>query len=741
MTSRTALAASLAEATAAAARAEAQAAAAAAAAAARAAPVLLDGAGEGSYADSAADAMNSAAATLAGLHAAATTQGDDGINFALLAMQSESKPDTAIPVATATPAVTSPQPQQPTKKKHPNQWTYRKKDPNKPHPNQYTYRAKNGKSVKARPPAKKRKHVARSDAPLSDQDAEDDFVEMPSRSSATPSAQLLASSAASGSSHALPSQADVKVRYKRSSSPGTVGPSPSLVPASAAAVAVTSIAGSSSARDEMLSTGVLGAGSLSSSSRDAALAAAAASEQAAAARARAAEAKQKEKREREKERKRKAKEEEEAAAAAEEEAEMLLDDKLYCVCKTLYDEERMMIACDNCDEWYHTQCMGMSDTKAELVDMFVCPACEPLTHERTTYKAKCLYASCTHAALRPLSQFCSERCGILHAGTKIARGRFGRSNPVAAAAALGFEPSLTPSMFGGGGVEKLLFSREVQSGKKREGMVVWADGAAEQLPGWGPSSVDEDPGALLRRQLADLQQHRAAIVRSQSLARARLRLVHLAVKRAEAIPSARPSERGSDAAESSGGGAAGNGRQPTSDPIFRNKNKKRKGADEVIEALVKNSWMRCGFDERLMWGDVRLAEWIESAEGRAMLGGEVKLDGRIVEDGLDCSGHSGASGGRRGPTDGTSPIGVCGLAKRKCKRHADWAAIRETDLKTELEEQTRSLQKFDEQEGFVRSRLDALNQSRRAQQIIATASDAAIAASLLRASRRPPTEQ
>lgn len=32
---------------------------------------------------------------------------------------------------------------------------------------------------------------------------------------------------------------------------------------------------------------------------------------------------------------------------------------------------------NRCDEWYHTSCMGMKDEQAELVDMFVCPHCEP----------------------------------------------------------------------------------------------------------------------------------------------------------------------------------------------------------------------------------------------------------------------------------------------------------------------------------------------------------------------------
>lgn len=80
-------------------------------------------------------------------------------------------------------------------------------------------------------------------------------------------------------------------------------------------------------------------------------------------------------------------EEEEEESAADE------DDRLYCVCKTKYDQERCMIACDRCvfyslsfrgsmligcgrcDEWYHMQCVDMPENVADLVDQFFCPIC------------------------------------------------------------------------------------------------------------------------------------------------------------------------------------------------------------------------------------------------------------------------------------------------------------------------------------------------------------------------------
>lgn len=74
-----------------------------------------------------------------------------------------------------------------------------------------------------------------------------------------------------------------------------------------------------------------------------------------------------------------------------DEAEQGMEDKLYCICETKYDDERVMIACDryaapmfelrsahilsSCDEWYHTSCVNMPDLQLDLVDQFICPLC------------------------------------------------------------------------------------------------------------------------------------------------------------------------------------------------------------------------------------------------------------------------------------------------------------------------------------------------------------------------------
>ncbi|KAF3772272.1 Transcription initiation factor TFIID subunit 3 [Nymphaea thermarum] len=47
---------------------------------------------------------------------------------------------------------------------------------------------------------------------------------------------------------------------------------------------------------------------------------------------------------------------------------------LYCICRKPYDE-RPMLACDQCDEWYHFDCINLQGPPP---DKFLCRACEPL---------------------------------------------------------------------------------------------------------------------------------------------------------------------------------------------------------------------------------------------------------------------------------------------------------------------------------------------------------------------------
>ena len=45
----------------------------------------------------------------------------------------------------------------------------------------------------------------------------------------------------------------------------------------------------------------------------------------------------------------------------------------YCLCRQLYHGS--MVGCDECDEWYHFQCMGLTQFQVERADKYVCIRC------------------------------------------------------------------------------------------------------------------------------------------------------------------------------------------------------------------------------------------------------------------------------------------------------------------------------------------------------------------------------
>ncbi|KAI0778144.1 hypothetical protein BD413DRAFT_600957 [Trametes elegans] len=148
----------------------------------------------------------------------------------------------------------------------------------------------------------------------------------------------------------------------------------------------------------------------------------------------------------------------------EEEA---IDDKLYCICKTRYDEDKVMIACDRCDEWYHTRCLNMNDLEVDLIDQFVCPICikaNPHLSLKTTYKQRCFAglkhprpssaAACHKPARGAFSKFCSDECGISYMQRRIE---------------------------GWGGDQAILWA-SVRDVKQREGVVVKVELAQEDPP-------------------------------------------------------------------------------------------------------------------------------------------------------------------------------------------------------------------------------------------------------------------
>ncbi|XP_064180343.1 nucleosome-remodeling factor subunit BPTF [Anguilla rostrata] len=79
------------------------------------------------------------------------------------------------------------------------------------------------------------------------------------------------------------------------------------------------------------------------------------------------------------------------------------DTKLYCICKTPYDESKFYIGCDLCTNWYHGECVGITEKEAKKMDDYICNECkraqEGSTEElycicRTPYDESQFYIGC-----------------------------------------------------------------------------------------------------------------------------------------------------------------------------------------------------------------------------------------------------------------------------------------------------------------------------------------------------------
>ncbi|XP_059483006.1 nucleosome-remodeling factor subunit NURF301 isoform X2 [Neocloeon triangulifer] len=50
--------------------------------------------------------------------------------------------------------------------------------------------------------------------------------------------------------------------------------------------------------------------------------------------------------------------------------------ELYCLCKQPYDESKFYICCDQCQNWFHGRCVGILQSEADGIDEYVCPNCQ-----------------------------------------------------------------------------------------------------------------------------------------------------------------------------------------------------------------------------------------------------------------------------------------------------------------------------------------------------------------------------
>lgn len=318
-----------------------------------------------------------------------------------------------------------------------------------------------------------------------------------------------------------------------------------------------------------------------------------------------------------------------------------------------------MIACDYCDEWYHASCIQISEDSLALIDTFVCPRCEtstsdgltPAVPHRTSYKVPCHHVGCNEPARLPMSRYCSDRCGIAEVLERIEQLPYART-----------------------AAERARLAPKTTASEPTRGLVLWAqpdlatpspdvDGADSAWFAHIRAHVTRgaqlapalEPGTSLR---AYVREHATRLdLSSYDLARWTRELARLDEQ--SAVLHARVD-------------------------LLAARSKLLQAAEDrqsTLPAVDDNgaSCPPCGFDERLCWDDEALLAWLGTPEGQACIG-----ESRTV------------------PSPGPATATLCLVAKRRCKRHADWSAVRGAELDLLRDAQTQHLSALSERAQQVR---------------------------------------
>ena len=52
------------------------------------------------------------------------------------------------------------------------------------------------------------------------------------------------------------------------------------------------------------------------------------------------------------------------------------EEDVYCVCRGPYSKHRFMIECYSCKEWFHGDCVGVSEGDADNIEDYYCSQCQ-----------------------------------------------------------------------------------------------------------------------------------------------------------------------------------------------------------------------------------------------------------------------------------------------------------------------------------------------------------------------------
>lgn len=79
-------------------------------------------------------------------------------------------------------------------------------------------------------------------------------------------------------------------------------------------------------------------------------------------------------------------------------------EKIYCVCRTPYDDTKFYVGCDLCNNWFHGDCVGISEEQSKEINEFICSECK---HARETQELYCL---CKQPYDESQFYICCDKC-------------------------------------------------------------------------------------------------------------------------------------------------------------------------------------------------------------------------------------------------------------------------------------------------------------------------------------------
>lgn len=65
-----------------------------------------------------------------------------------------------------------------------------------------------------------------------------------------------------------------------------------------------------------------------------------------------------------------------ATTSASSSAKKRKKNKLYCICQTPYDNTKFYVGCDVCSNWFHGECIGITEQMSDSLSEYICDACQ-----------------------------------------------------------------------------------------------------------------------------------------------------------------------------------------------------------------------------------------------------------------------------------------------------------------------------------------------------------------------------